>query len=1091
MAAKDVKSDKIIADQTKQIASLKAQLSAKEAKESDAVKDQVDYSKQILNATTKRLELLNQIEEASAEAVSYQKASIALGLKHYHQTKKEADLHEDMFKNSMKERKLELQAKKDLIKNFKNLKDQADIIEGILVNKNAIQSAQEKLNKSSEKYSESIGESFEFLDSIDNAIKGIPIVGGILSKAIGLDTIKEEITKNFSDAFAKSINGTAAAQVTASSEAIAGFEAQAVSMGLVVDEAAAVIVETEAIAAETTSVGTAQQVVVTGFAQTAAAAGTVVTELAVMNEELLAAGAATGVVAAETGVLAAEFGTAAVAVGVLDVEAAALAPAVAVADVAAVGFGASMWAAAAASAAALAPMLPLIAAAGAVLAIMALIKKAIDVDAEITEFAKKMGVTKEEALETHHHLADVVKDTKVIGANQKAMEEATIDLNAALGTSREISKEMLESQVILTKQYGMSGEAAAEFQQQAAGMGKTAPQMTQEIQRTAEMYNKMTGDSVNFKDITADIAKSSRATTASYKGNVAALTKAAIQAKKIGMSLEDTAGVSANLLDIETSLENTMKANVLTGKHMNMDKARGLALEGKTAEAAAEAVAQAGDYDELLQMAPYKQKAIADAAGLTVDQLMKAGELEKYSQALGGEKIADMKDLTAEQIKQLETEGAISEEKAMQLEQDSQKASAQDKINALTDKLSAIFAQIAGPIAEMIEPLGDLLSFILPAIMPLIKMSFAPLLGVIDMFKGIGKMLDGDIMGGLKDIGEGIMRFFFSPFMLVWDLVAGFFPSITDGIMSIGADLFNGMKKPFMDAYNWIANLFVGNSPSKLGQGILDGIASIGSSLLDFITAPFMAGWDLITGLFSGDIGIIAALKSVGGAIFDTLTAPFTMIMDFIGGLFNVDNLGTMIVDGVKGIGSSIVDGIAGIGSSIVDGVTAPFNSAFDWVSDKASAAMDFLPSWLGGSDDEASEGGATATKVSDAQIDPSGGLVVSGQKGTYQLDKQDSIVAGTDLGKGASVSADTMGLGGLGEIANSIMGGVSSLIGGGSSAPATDNSEMVNILKQILAATSQPVSVNIGGKVIDEIEKQTTLRKTYNTKMDSAHGAF
>ena len=83
------------------------------------------------------------------------------------------------------------------------------------------------------------------------------------------------------------------------------------------------------------------------------------------------------------------------------------------------------------------------------------------------------------------------------------------------------------------------------------------------------------------------------------------------------------------------------------------------------------------------------------------------------------------------------------------------------------------------------------------------------------------------------------------------------------------------------------------------------------------------------------------------------------------------------------------------------------------------------------------------------------------------------------------------MGLGGLGEIANSIMGGVSSLIGGGSSAPAQDNSEIASLLKQLIAATSQPVSINIGGKVIDEIEKQTTLRKTYNTKMDSAHGAF
>jgi hypothetical protein len=153
---------------------------------------------------------------------------------------------------------------------------------------------------------------------------------------------------------------------------------------------------------------------------------------------------------------------------------------------------------------------------------------------------------------------------------------------------------------------------------------------------------------------------------------------------------------------------------------------------------------------------------------------------------------------------------------------------------------------------------------------------------------------------------------------------------------------------------------------------------------------------------------------------------------------------------------------------------------------------MDFLPSWLGGSDEEeASEGGATATKVSDAQIDPSGGLVVSGAKGTYQLDKQDSVVAGTDLGKGAGTSTSDSGMGGLGDLAASLMGGVSALIGGGSSAPAQDNSEIASLLKQLIAATSQPVSINIGGKVIDEIEKQTTLRKTYNTKMDSAHGAF
>lgn len=40
----------------------------------------------------------------------------------------------------------------------------------------------------------------------------------------------------------------------------------------------------------------------------------------------------------------------------------------------------------------------------------------------------------------------------------------------------------------------------------------------------------------------------------------------------------------------------------------------------------------------------------------------------------------------------------------------------------------------------------------------------------------------------------------------------------------------------------------------------------------------------------------------------------------------------------------------------------------------------------------------AKTTKVKDAQISPTGGLMVSGEKGTFQLDKEDSVIAGTDL---------------------------------------------------------------------------------------------
>jgi hypothetical protein len=1015
MAAKKDTSDKIIADQAKDIAALKSKLAAKEARETDGLKNQVDWAKKLLDITNSRSSALNEarstsdkIKNLEKEIAEYQQYAVDNGKSMNKEEKK-------LLGTVIKAGKEQKDQAKILMKQQLTMAKVADIEKQALPAKKQLVETQAKLNKFQTKYKESVSDSLGFVDKIDDSIREIPIVGDFLSKALNTDKLKGELEakvgKTLDNVF---MRGTVKAKES-SEQAISGYDAQINALNGV-------------------------------------------------------EGAADGVSSSMTG---AADGAAGMEAGLMGAEGAGVA-----AEGAAVGANAAMG-----------PLLPIaLAIAGAVM----LIKKAFEIDAEITDFAKKMGTSKEEALETHEQIAEIAKETKVIGANMAAMTEASIDLNKALGTNRQISKEMLESQVLLTKQYGMTGESAAEFQQMSAGMGKTAPQMTQEIKRTSEMYSKMTGDSINFKDITADIAKTSKSTLSNYKGNVAALTKAAIQAKKIGMSLDETAQVSDKLLDIETSLENTMKANVLTGKHMNMDKARGLALDGDSAGAAAAAVEQVGDLNEFTHMNVLQKKAVADAAGVTVEQLVKAADLEKYSQALGGEKIKDMKDLTAEQIKQLETQGAIGAEDAAALETANQKASAQDKINALTDKLTAIFAELAGPLMEIIDPLSDMISFILPAIMPLIKAAFFPIFAVMDVFKGIGKILDGDIIGGIMDIGEGLARWFLTPLMFVIDLMDGIWPGFTDGIKAVGSTILEAIKWPFVKAYDWIANLFVGNSPSKLGEGILDGIASIGSSLLDFITAPFVSAWDFITGIFSGDIGIVDALKSVGGAIFDTLTAPFTMIMDFIGGLFNVDNLGTMIVDGVKGIGSSIVDGIAGIGSSIVDGVTAPFNSAFDWVSDKASAAMDFLPSWLGGSDEEeASEGGATATKVSDAQIDPSGGLVVSGAKGTYQLDKQDSVVAGTDLGKGAGTSTGDSGMGGLGDLAASLMGGVSALIGGGSSAPAQDNSEIASLLKQLIAATSQPVSINIGGKVIDEIEKQTTLRKTYNTKMDSAHGAF
>ena len=50
----------------------------------------------------------------------------------------------------------------------------------------------------------------------------------------------------------------------------------------------------------------------------------------------------------------------------------------------------------------------------------------------------------------------------------------------------------------------------------------------------------------------------------------------------------------------------------------------------------------------------------------------------------------------------------------------------------------------------------------------------------------------------------------------------------------------------------------------------------------------------------------------------------------------------------------------------------------------------------------------AKSKPIQDGMIAPDGGLVVSGPKGTYSLDKNDSVIAGTNLNKPTDISTTT-----------------------------------------------------------------------------------
>jgi hypothetical protein len=127
-----------------------------------------------------------------------------------------------------------------------------------------------------------------------------------------------------------------------------------------------------------------------------------------------------------------------------------------------------------------------------------------------------------------------------------------------------------------------------------------------------------------------------------------------------------------------------------------------------------------------------------------------------------------------------------------------------------------------------------------------------------------------------------------------------------------------------------------------------------------------------------------------------------------------------------------------------------------------SATAMSFgalLPVILGG---VAAAGALIYSFMDDGVVSPTGpsgySRVLSGPEGSIALNDNDTIVAGTDLNSG----------------------------GGGS-----NMSRVEALLEKLIAKVDQPVYINMGGKVIDELDNRITLRKTYTTKVDSGYGVF
>jgi hypothetical protein len=332
------------------------------------------------------------------------------------------------------------------------------------------------------------------------------------------------------------------------------------------------------------------------------------------------------------------------------------------------------------------------------------------------DMAKKMNLTYGEALNTRRELGNMAAMSGDVALNTKNLQESYMAVGAALGTNAMLNEKDLTTMTKLVTQAGFQHSELMEIEKLSLSQGKSLEDNTKEILGGAKAYASRKGIVVNEKEVLKEVNKMSASLKLSLGGSASKMAEAVVQAKMFGLTLEQAEKMSSSLLQFESSIESELSAELLTGKELNFEKARQLALEGKTAEAAAEVAKQVGSSKDFTKMNVIQQEALAKAAGMERNELAQSLMDKEAMAKMNDQEGATAKEKFANLVKEVGMEKAKAQLGDEQLANQFEQQSVQERFALATEKLKEVFIQIAEPVLAIVSPLMNLVGSVLPLI---------------------------------------------------------------------------------------------------------------------------------------------------------------------------------------------------------------------------------------------------------------------------------------------------------------------------------------------------------------------------------------
>ena len=277
------------------------------------------------------------------------------------------------------------------------------------------------------------------------------------------------------------------------------------------------------------------------------------------------------------------------------------------------------------------------------------------------------------------------------------------------GTNR--TNKDLKTFTKLTNQAGFTADELMNIQKLSLANGKSLDDNVSSIMGGGAAFAAQNKLALNEKQILKDVNGMSASLKLSLEGGEKALGAAAAQARKFGINLQQAEGIASSLLDFESSIENELSAELLIGKELNLEKARGLALNGEATKAAAELLKQVGGSAKFGKMNVIQQETLAKAMGMQREELAASLIESEALKDIGAESAKDAREKYDTLRQTMSAEEAAKELGNEQLGIQFEQQSNAEKLADVMSNLKEIFVSIVdGPLGSMLSGISTLLS---------------------------------------------------------------------------------------------------------------------------------------------------------------------------------------------------------------------------------------------------------------------------------------------------------------------------------------------------------------------------------------------